>query len=51
MDVRLPSGVLLKGIPDGTSKDEIKAKAIKAGLATEADFGDNVQAKIGRAHV
>lgn len=44
MDVRLPSGVLLKGIPDGTSKDEIKAKAIKAGLATEADFGDNVQA-------
>lgn len=38
MDVRLPSGVLLKGIPEGTSKDEIKAKAIKAGMATEADF-------------
>lgn len=43
MDVRLPSGVLLKGIPDGTSKDEIKAKAIKAGLATEADFGAPAQ--------
>ena len=43
MDVRLPSGVLLKGIPEGTSKDEIKAKAIKAGLATEADFAAPAQ--------
>lgn len=43
MDVRLPSGVLLKGIPEGTSKDEIKAKAIKAGLATEADFAAPTQ--------
>lgn len=43
MDVRLPSGVLMKGIPDGTTKDEIKAKAIKAGLATEADFGAPAQ--------
>ncbi len=43
MDVRLPSGALLKGIPDGTSKDEIKSKAIKAGLATEADFGAPAQ--------
>lgn len=40
MDVRLPSGVVLKGIPEGTSKDEIKRKAIAAGLATEADFGE-----------
>lgn len=39
MDVRLPSGVLLRGVPEGTSKDEIKRKAIAAGLATEADFG------------
>lgn len=39
MDVRLPSGVVLKGVPEGTSKEDIKAKAIKAGLATEADFG------------
>ena len=38
MDVILPNGVRIQGIPDGTSKEEIKRKAIAAGLATEADF-------------
>lgn len=40
MDVRLPSGIVLRGIPDGTPKEAIKAKAIKAGLASATDFGD-----------
>jgi hypothetical protein len=39
MDVRLPSGTVIRGVPEGTSKEDIKAKAISAGLATEADFG------------
>lgn len=39
MDVTLPSGVVIRGVPEGTSKEAIKAKAIAAGLATEADFG------------
>jgi hypothetical protein len=39
MDVRLPNGTVIRGIPEGTSKEEIQAKAIAKGLATEADFG------------
>lgn len=39
MDVELPNGVVIEGVPEGTSKDDIKRKAIAAGLATEADFG------------
>lgn len=39
MDVRLPSGVIVKGIPEGTSKEAIKQKLISSGVATEADFG------------
>jgi cell pole-organizing protein PopZ len=39
MDVTLPNGTVLRGVPEGTSKEEVKAKAIRAGLATEADFG------------
>lgn len=38
MDIALPSGKVILGVPDGTSKDAIKAKAIKAGVATEEDF-------------
>lgn len=38
-DVRLPSGKVIKGVPEGTPKDEIMRKAIAAGLATEKDFG------------
>jgi hypothetical protein len=40
MDVRLPSGVVLRNVPEGTSKDEIRARAIRNGLATAADFGE-----------
>lgn len=34
MDVRLPNGMILANVPEGTTKDAIAAKAIKAGLAT-----------------
>lgn len=40
MDVRLPNGVIIKNVPEGTSKDEIRARAITSGLATAADFGE-----------
>lgn len=39
MDVTLPNGAVIRGVPEGTPKDQIKAKAIAAGLATDADFG------------
>lgn len=39
MDVRLPSGQVISGIPDGTPKDVIMQKAIASGLATAEDFG------------
>jgi hypothetical protein len=38
MDVTLPNGVVLRNVPDGTSKEDIKQKAISAGIATESDF-------------
>ena len=38
MDVTLPNGRVIRNVPEGTSKDAIMAKAIKNGLATEADF-------------
>lgn len=39
MNVTLPNGKVIRGVPEGTPKDVIKQKAIAAGLATEADFG------------
>lgn len=38
MDIKLPSGLLIQGIPEGTSKEDIQAKAISSGMATEEDF-------------
>ena len=40
MDIKLPNGTLLKGVPDGTSKEDIAKKAISAGLAKPEDFGE-----------
>lgn len=37
-DVKLPNGKIIKGVPAGATKEEIKAKAIASGLATEQDF-------------
>ncbi len=38
MDVTLPNGIVIKDIPEGTSRDAIKQKAILAGIANESDF-------------
>jgi hypothetical protein len=38
MDVKLPNGTIIRGVPEGTSKDEVMRKAIAAGLATPDDF-------------
>ena len=41
MDVRLPNGVVMNNVPDGTSKDEIRAAAIRNNLASASDFGES----------
>lgn len=38
MDVKLPNGKVIRGVPEGTTKEEIQAKAIASGMATEQDF-------------
>lgn len=43
MNVTLPNGRVIQGVPEGTSKEEIARKAIAAGLARESDFGINIQ--------
>ena len=42
MNVTLPNGQVITGVPEGTSKDAIMQKAISSGLANEADFPDAV---------
>jgi hypothetical protein len=39
MDIELPNGTVIQDIPEGTTKGQVMAKAIRAGLATPADFG------------
>lgn len=39
MDVVLPNGVTIRGIPEGTTKEQVMQKAISAGLAKQEDFG------------
>lgn len=46
MEVELPNGVILSDIPEGTTKAQVKAKAIAAGIATEADFGSSTSAPV-----
>lgn len=38
MNVTLPNGRVIEGVPEGTAKSQIMAKAISAGLATREDF-------------
>lgn len=38
MDVTLPNGQVIRGVPEGTPKDVIMQKAISAGLASPEDF-------------
>lgn len=40
MDVTLPNGQVIRGVPEGTPKDVIKQRAIAAGIAAESDFGE-----------
>ena len=40
MDVKLPNGTIIKNVPEGTSKEAVKQKAIAAGLAKPEDFGE-----------
>jgi hypothetical protein len=39
MDIELPNGTIIQGIPEGTPKSVVMQKAIKAGLAKPEDFG------------
>jgi len=45
MDVTLPNGQVIRGVPEGTPKDEIARKAVQAGLAQESDFPEIFQAQ------
>ena len=38
MNITLPNGTVINGIPEGTSKEDIMRKAISAGLASQEDF-------------
>lgn len=38
MDIELPNGTIIQGIPEGTPKSVVMQKAIKAGLAKPEDF-------------
>ena len=38
MDIELPNGTVIQDVPEGTTKDQVMAKAIKAGLAKAEDF-------------
>jgi len=39
MNVTLPNGKVIQGVPEGTTKEQIMQKAIASGLATQQDFG------------
>ncbi len=43
MDIELPNGTIIQGIPEGTPKSVVMEKAIKAGLAQPEDFGTQPQ--------
>lgn len=38
MNVTLPNGRVINGVPEGTTKAQIQAKAIASGMAVESDF-------------
>ena len=43
MDVTLPNGYVIKGVPDDTPKEVIMQKAIAGGFAVESDFAQAAQ--------
>lgn len=46
MNVELPNGTIIEGVPNGTSKEAIKRKAINAGVAKESDFDLHAESNI-----
>jgi len=38
MDIKLPNGYVVRGVPAGTSKEQVMQKAIAAGFAQASDF-------------
>lgn len=44
MDVTLPNGQIIRGVPEGTSKEAIMQKAIASGLAMPEDFANAMPA-------
>jgi hypothetical protein len=40
VDVRLPNGVIIQGVPDGITKEKLRRIAIKNGIAKPEDFAD-----------
>lgn len=46
MDIELPNGTVIQGVPEGTTKDQVMAKAIKAGLAKPEDFGQTTKSVV-----
>jgi hypothetical protein len=46
VNVTLPNGVTIQGVPDNATKDQIRAKAVSAGLAKDEDFQGFEQKKI-----
>lgn len=38
MDVELPNGTVIEGVPDGMSKSDLQALAVRNGYAKESDF-------------
>ncbi len=43
MDVKLPNGTIIKNVPEGTTKEQVKQKAIAAGLAKAEDFPTTIE--------
>lgn len=46
MNVTLPNGKVINGVPEGTTKEQIKAKAIASGIATAEDFGEKSSSSV-----
>lgn len=42
-DVKLPNGIIIKNVPEGTSQEEVAQAAIRSGNAKPEDFGLNPQ--------
>lgn len=42
MDVQLPNGNVISGVPENATKEQIMQKAIESGLATPEDFGQQM---------